>query len=182
MSRDTPRAVGYRMPAEWEPHTATWLSWPHNIETWPGKFEPVPQVFAQIVAALHQHEAVHILAGSARRSLHGLFLQHGKEKIFRGGDVLGYFRHGPPVGSGFKIPLRRGEAFGRVYNTLAGFFQILNRFVAIGLGLREGTHGSCRKHYNEGENSLHGENLLQNCEWLKWNPMTIYERSVSPQG
>jgi agmatine deiminase len=65
MSRDTPRAVGYRMPAEWEPHTATWLSWPHNIETWPGKFEPVPQVFAQIVAALHQHEAVHILAGSA---------------------------------------------------------------------------------------------------------------------
>src|SRR5262249_30511823 len=65
MTPDPPRALGYRMPAEWEPHAATWLSWPHNVETWPGKFEPVPQVFAQMVAALHEHEAVHILAGSA---------------------------------------------------------------------------------------------------------------------
>jgi agmatine deiminase len=75
MIRDTPRALGYRMPAEWEPHAATWLSWPHNAESWPGKFEPVPDVFARIVAALHEHESVHILAGdteieaSARRAL-----------------------------------------------------------------------------------------------------------------
>ena len=62
---DTPRALGYRMPAEWEPHEATWLSWPHNLESWPGKFDPVPAIFAEIVAALHEHEEVRILAGTA---------------------------------------------------------------------------------------------------------------------
>ena len=61
---DTPRSLGYRMPAEWEPHEATWLSWPHNRETWPGNFDPVPRIFADIVAALHEHEEVRILAGS----------------------------------------------------------------------------------------------------------------------
>jgi agmatine deiminase len=61
---ETPRALGYRMPAEWEPHEATWLSWPHNLESWPGAFEPVPAVFAEIVAALHEHEEVRICAGS----------------------------------------------------------------------------------------------------------------------
>ena len=33
----TPRALGFRMPAEWEPHEATWIAWPHNREDWPGK-------------------------------------------------------------------------------------------------------------------------------------------------
>ena len=61
---DTPRSLGYRMPAEWEPHEATWLSWPHNPETWPGNFEPVPAIFADIVAALREHEEVRILAGT----------------------------------------------------------------------------------------------------------------------
>jgi hypothetical protein len=43
----TPAALGYRMPAEWEPQEAVWLSWPHNRETWPGNFRPIPaQVFA----------------------------------------------------------------------------------------------------------------------------------------
>ncbi|MEK7523740.1 MAG: agmatine deiminase family protein [Patescibacteria group bacterium] len=40
------------MPAEWEPHEGTWLSWPHNKEHWPGKFEPIPEVFAKIARAL----------------------------------------------------------------------------------------------------------------------------------
>jgi agmatine deiminase len=60
----TPPSLGYRMPAEWEPHEATWLSWPHNPETWPGKLDRVPAIFADIVAALHEHEEVRILAGS----------------------------------------------------------------------------------------------------------------------
>ncbi len=54
-----PHALGYRMPAEWETHAATWLSWPHNPETWPGKFAPVPRVFVEIVRNLR--EPVHIL-------------------------------------------------------------------------------------------------------------------------
>ena len=35
MSQITPRGLGYRMPAEWEPQDAIWLSWPHNEVTWP---------------------------------------------------------------------------------------------------------------------------------------------------
>jgi agmatine deiminase len=59
-SPDSPAAFGYRMPAEWAPHRGTWLSWPHKEESWPGKFEPVPHIFARMVAALAPHEEVHI--------------------------------------------------------------------------------------------------------------------------
>ncbi|HET8649993.1 MAG TPA: agmatine deiminase family protein, partial [Gemmatimonadales bacterium] len=48
------------MPAEWEPHRGTWLSWPHKAESWPGKFGPVPAIFATMVRALADHEEVHI--------------------------------------------------------------------------------------------------------------------------
>jgi agmatine deiminase len=51
------------MPAEWEPHAATWLSWPHNRDSWPGQFEPVPGIWAELVRALCEVEPVHILAG-----------------------------------------------------------------------------------------------------------------------
>ncbi|MGC8560031.1 MAG: agmatine deiminase family protein [Phycisphaerae bacterium] len=52
------------MPAEWEPHAATWLAWPHNQEDWPGKFEPIPWVFADIVRHLAEVELVHIIIAS----------------------------------------------------------------------------------------------------------------------
>ena len=48
------------MPAEWEPHRGTWLSWPHKEASWPGKFEPVPGIFAEMVRWLAPGEAVHI--------------------------------------------------------------------------------------------------------------------------
>ena len=56
-----PRAAGYGMPAEWEPHAATWLAWPHNPEDWPGKFQTIPWVYAEIVGHLALVEDVHIL-------------------------------------------------------------------------------------------------------------------------
>ncbi|MFL5443853.1 MAG: agmatine deiminase family protein, partial [Myxococcales bacterium] len=43
---------GYRMPAEWEAHAATWLAWPHQIADWPRKFAPIPWVFAECVRHL----------------------------------------------------------------------------------------------------------------------------------
>jgi agmatine deiminase len=57
----TPCAHGYRMPAEWEPHEATWLAWPHNPEDWPGKFAPIPWLYAEIVRLLAAHELVHLI-------------------------------------------------------------------------------------------------------------------------
>jgi agmatine deiminase len=49
------------MPAEWEPHEGTWLAWPHNHNDWPGKFEPIPWVYAEIIRHLAQHERVELI-------------------------------------------------------------------------------------------------------------------------
>src|SRR5499433_4408406 len=62
----TPRSLGYRMPAEWEPHAATWLAWPHNRSDWPGKFSAIPWVFADIVRHLARVEDVNLIVASAR--------------------------------------------------------------------------------------------------------------------
>jgi agmatine deiminase len=53
----------YRMPAEWEQHSATWLSWPHRLATWPGKFAPISRLYVRLVQTLAAVEAVHVLAG-----------------------------------------------------------------------------------------------------------------------
>ena len=58
---ETPRSLGYRMPAEWEPHAATWLAWPHNREDWPGKFAPIAWVYCEIVKKLARVERLRIL-------------------------------------------------------------------------------------------------------------------------
>jgi agmatine deiminase len=66
----------FRMPAEWEPHRATWLAWPHHEPDWPDKFGPIPWVYAEIVRVLAGHEPVELLcqsaevADSARSMLH----------------------------------------------------------------------------------------------------------------
>ena len=49
------------MPAEWEPHAATWIAWPHNRDDWPGKFAPIPWVYTEIVRHLSRVERVHIV-------------------------------------------------------------------------------------------------------------------------
>ncbi len=65
LGRKTPRELGYRMPAEWEPHEATWLAWPHNPEDWPGKFQSIPWLYAEIVRLLAARERVHLIVENA---------------------------------------------------------------------------------------------------------------------
>ena len=60
-----PAALGFRMPAEWEPHEATWLAWPHERTDWPGKFAPIPWVYGDVVRKLSQVEKVCILIEDA---------------------------------------------------------------------------------------------------------------------
>jgi agmatine deiminase len=57
----TPAALGYRMPAEWEPHEATWLGWPHNPTDWPGKLPAIQWVYGEIVRQLAPREIVRII-------------------------------------------------------------------------------------------------------------------------
>ena len=61
----SPAALGYRMPAEWEQHAATWLAWPHYHGDWPGKFEPIPWVYAEIIRNLAKHERVELVVNNA---------------------------------------------------------------------------------------------------------------------
>jgi agmatine deiminase len=58
------------MPAEWEPHDATWLAWPHNQDDWPGKFEPIPWVYAEIIRNLGRHERVELIVNDAASEKH----------------------------------------------------------------------------------------------------------------
>jgi agmatine deiminase len=74
-----PRDQNYRMPAEWVPHSATWIAWPHNAEDWPGKFQPIPWVYAEIVRNLACCEDVHILVNNetAENRARSLLLRAG---------------------------------------------------------------------------------------------------------
>src|SRR3990167_1273527 len=65
MTDQSPAKLGYRMPAEWEPHEGTWLAWPHNMETWPGKMEAIPHVWAEMIKALVPGEKVHLSVNDA---------------------------------------------------------------------------------------------------------------------
>lgn len=62
---DPAGATRRRWPAEWEPHAATWIAWPHHEPDWPGKLGPIPWVYAEIVRVLHRYERVEILCHTA---------------------------------------------------------------------------------------------------------------------
>jgi len=66
----TPAALGFRLPAEWEPHEATWIGWPHNRTDWPGKFSAIPWVYGEIVRRLAPGEMVRILVNSKAHEAH----------------------------------------------------------------------------------------------------------------
>ncbi len=64
----SPARDGYRWPAEWEEHAATWLSWPHNPDTWPGRLDAAEEAFCEIVRVLCRRELVciNVLDGKMR--------------------------------------------------------------------------------------------------------------------
>ena len=53
--------TGYRFPAEWEPHAATWLAWPHRRATFLGDFDEVPLAFVRLVRLLARYEPVRVI-------------------------------------------------------------------------------------------------------------------------
>lgn len=60
MASSAPAAQGFAMPAEWAPHDATWLAWPHNVRDWPGRFAPIPWVYTEIVRHVARAETVRL--------------------------------------------------------------------------------------------------------------------------
>jgi agmatine deiminase len=69
------------MPAEWEPHAGTWMAWPHYRGDWPGKFEPVPWVYAEIIRNLARHERVELVVADAAA-------ERQARKVLERGDAL----------------------------------------------------------------------------------------------
>ena len=74
--------IPFRMPAEWEPHAATWLAWPHYKDDWPGKFEPIPWVYAEIIRYLARHERVELMVNDSAAEKHA-------RKVLERAHVLG---------------------------------------------------------------------------------------------
>src|SRR2546430_3294436 len=91
----SPASQGFRMPAEWEPHHATWIGWPHNASDWPGKLAPIQWVYGEIVRKLVPGEMVRILVNSAAH-----------ERRARG--VLGKVGGDPARLEFFRFPTNRG--------------------------------------------------------------------------
>ena len=82
--------LGFRMPAEWEPHEATWLAWPHEKSDWPGKFAPIPWLYGEIVRQLARVERVRILVqdGDAEESVRRIL-----KKCHADLDAVEFFHH-----------------------------------------------------------------------------------------
>src|SRR5262245_38901266 len=76
----SPSSLGFRMPAEWERQEAVWFSWPHNRETWPGGFRPIPAKFASIVAVASRFEEVRLnIAAPLQKGAAALIARAGAE-------------------------------------------------------------------------------------------------------
>jgi agmatine deiminase len=96
--------MSYRMPAEWEPHEGTLLTWPHNPEHWPGLFERVPPIWARMVKELEQGEDVHIVTHdtevetSAKKEMKKAGVQGDRVHLHRIPSNFAWARdHGPIV-------------------------------------------------------------------------------------
>lgn len=96
-------AAAFRMPAEWEPHEATWLGWPHNASDWPGKFATIPWVYGEIVRRIASGELARILVQSAgheakaRRVLRRVGADLSRVEFFRFPTDRGWTRDFGPI-------------------------------------------------------------------------------------
>jgi len=99
----TPNTQNFRMPAEWEPHEATWLGWPHEVTDWPGKFAPIPWAFAEIVRHLSHVEHVYLLVENtaAEKRVRGILKKSGANLdnvvFFRVPTDRGWMRDSGPI-------------------------------------------------------------------------------------
>jgi len=91
------------MPAEWEPHKATWLVWPHNVNDWPGKFDVIPWVYAEMIKKIVEGENIRLLVRNAkeeqmaRHILRQNGVKAGKVNIIRYVTDRGWTRDTGPI-------------------------------------------------------------------------------------
>ena len=138
VSVSTPFQLGFRMPAEWAPHEATWLAWPTNEETWPGKVREVEEIYLQMIEALASGEKVHLLVNDEKtrgQVSHRLRQRNGSEKnivYFLVPTVDAWVRdYGPSFATGGKT---KHEIIGIkwIFNAWGGKYESLAQDNAAG--------------------------------------------------
>lgn len=72
---------GFRWVAEWERHKATWIGWPHNLDTWPNRFENIPATFLRMIEIISEVEEVHVLGGTGEILAHANQALQGKSNV-----------------------------------------------------------------------------------------------------
>lgn len=98
------KSTSWRMQAEWEPHEATWIAWPHHEPDWPGRFEPIPWVYAEIVRVLSTSERVEILChderveAQARECLNRTGVDTARYRLHRVPTDRSWLRDSAPTG------------------------------------------------------------------------------------
>jgi agmatine deiminase len=123
---ETPAALGYAMPAEWERHEATWLGWPHNESDWPGKLDTIRWVYGEMVRKISAGERVRILVRSrAEAKLAGSYLKRANCDLKRVEFVLhptnrGWTRDSGPM---FVRKLLKTKAHGSKSETVIVHFH-----------------------------------------------------------
>ncbi|MFB3778012.1 MAG: agmatine deiminase family protein [Bryobacteraceae bacterium] len=99
----TPSTLGFSMPAEWEPHEATWLAWPHNPTDWPDKLDTIRWVYGEIVRKITPGEGVRLLVASgaqenqARRQLARAGAETARVEFIQHPTNRGWTRDSGPV-------------------------------------------------------------------------------------
>ena len=117
----SPAALGFRLPAEWERHEATWIAWPHNVTDWPGRFAPIPWVYSEFARKITPGEIVRIIVDSkshenrARRVLSRAGVDLSRVEFFRFPTDRGWTRDSGPVflkrsASAPTQPIQEGKA------------------------------------------------------------------------
>jgi agmatine deiminase len=110
----TPADLGYSMPAEWEPHAATWLGWPHNETDWPGKLDTIRWVYGEMVRKIGAGEQVRILVrNQTEQKLARHYLKQAGAPLGNVRFVIHPTNRGWTRDSG-PIQVRRQSAEGRV--------------------------------------------------------------------
>jgi len=148
------------MPAEWEPHAATWLAWPHEKTDWPGKFEPIPWVYADIVRHLAECERVRILVEDARSE------RAARRALARSGANLAAVEF-------FEVPTNRGwiRDYGPIF--------IRNR--SGGLAATDWHFNAWAKYDDWEKDDAATGALASQLKWRTWRP-AIQRRRVVLEG
>jgi agmatine deiminase len=145
-----PTELGYRWPAEWERHEATWLAWPHAAD-WPGKAAAIPWVFAEMARQLGRRERVRILVRSAAERSHARSVlgragvPEGSVEFFRHATDRSWTRDFLPLFVVRRRRAGRGAELGAVKWRFNGWGRYANHHQdeAAGLAVADGIATAC---------------------------------------